>query len=98
MSEKSHAYFASLDGGHPPAGLEPPLTAVWHGLRNDWDLAHSIVQDQDDADSAWVHAWLHRVEGDQGNAAYWYRRAGKPTATGDLRKEGEAIAHSLLGD
>jgi hypothetical protein len=51
------------------------LRAVWHGLRGDWEAAHELAQAQDDAEGAWVHAWLHRIEGDLGNANYWYRCA-----------------------
>jgi hypothetical protein len=91
------AFLASLDGPAPPAGLTPALRAVWYGLADRWDEAHGIVQElegQPDAD--WVHAWLHRVEGDLGNAGYWYRRAGRQVAEGDLAAEGRAIAESLI--
>lgn len=95
----SHApattFEASLDAGTPPVDASPPLLALWHGLRGDWQGAHEIVQAQDDRDSAWVHAWLHRVEGDLANADYWYRRAGRPAASGDTPAEGFAIARAL---
>ncbi len=61
----------------------------------DWDGAHRIVQDDPSPEAAWVHAHLHRVEGDLGNAGYWYRRAGKPVATGDLAVERRAIEEAL---
>jgi hypothetical protein len=76
----------------PPA---PLLYALWLGLRGEWASAHEIVQANDGADAAWVHAWLHRIEGDELNAAYWYRRAGKPIAAGSTDAEGEAIAQAL---
>ena len=60
-----------------------------------WDRAHSIVQSDASADAAWIHAHLHRIEGDEGNAAYWYRRAGRPAARGSLDEERQAIVHSL---
>lgn len=63
----------------------------------DWDGAHALVQDDPSPEAAWVHAHLHRVEGDLANAAYWYRRAGRPVATGDLHEESQAIAHALAG-
>ncbi len=71
------------------------LRAIWFGLRGDWAAAHEIVQADDGADAAWIHAWLHRIEGDLGNAGYWYRRAGKPVARESTDAEGEAIARAL---
>jgi hypothetical protein len=61
----------------------------------DWDGAHVLVQDDPSADAAWVHAHLHRVEGDLSNAGYWYRRAGRPVATGSLEEERRAIQQAL---
>ncbi len=88
---------SSLGGEAPPPALAPPLAALWWARRGDWDAAHAIVQDEPGADAAWVHAHLHRVEGDAGNAAYWYRRAGRPVAGGPLPAEWDAIATALLG-
>jgi len=82
----------------PPAGLQPPLLALWYGLKGAWSEAHAIVQAaQGDPACDWVHAWLHRIEGDLANAAYWYRRAGRSTPTGSVASEGRAIAAELLG-
>jgi hypothetical protein len=88
---------ASLSGAAPASGLDAPLAALWWAAKGHWDEAHKIVQDQATADSAWVHAYLHRVEGDIGNAGYWYRQAGKPIGSGSLGVEWEAIASELLG-
>jgi len=71
------SFRASLDQPAPPAGLSPLLTALWHAARDEWDAAHRIAQDDDSAEGAWVHAHLHRVEGDESNAGYWYRRCSK---------------------
>jgi hypothetical protein len=93
-------FVLSLGGEAAPASAAPLVRAVWHGLRGrpgDWDAAHELAQAQDDADGAWVHAWLHRLEGDLTNAGYWYRRAHRPTGSGDLRDEGLAIARALFG-
>ncbi len=81
----------------PPAGLGLAQQALWWCRRQDWDRAHACAQ-QDEGDPAcdWVHAHLHRVEGDAENAGYWYRRAGKPVATGALDAEWAAIATALL--
>jgi hypothetical protein len=86
----------SISGPAPPSGLSPALIALWWAGKDDWDKAHRLVMDEDDADCAWVHAYLHRVEGDLGNAGYWYRQAGRKPATGELPAEWAAIAATLL--
>jgi hypothetical protein len=86
----------STTGAAQPAELAPALVALWHDARGDWDRAHSVAQDIDDATGAWVHAYLHRKEGDSGNAAYWYRRAGRAPASGALADEWRQIAAALL--
>jgi len=96
MADHPQAFLDSLDQASPPADVCGLLVAVWHGLRGEWELAHKIAQDDPTADGAWVHAWLHRIEGDLANAAYWYRRADKPQASDSTRLEGERIARSLL--
>jgi hypothetical protein len=87
---------ATLSKPKPPAGLAPALAALWWAAKDEWDKAHAIVMDETGKDCAWVHAYLHRVEGDLGNAGYWYREAGKPAATGALAAEWAAIARDLL--
>jgi hypothetical protein len=88
---------ASLSAAAPAPGLTSPLTALWWAAKGNWDQAHKIAQDDDSADAAWVHAYLHRVEGDLGNAGYWYRQAGKPVANGSLDAEWDAMVSALLG-
>jgi hypothetical protein len=90
------AFLDSLATGNPRPADVPLLRAVWHGLRGEWDAAHQIAQDDSSADGAWVHAWLHRIEGDLANARYWYRLAHRDTGEGDLGEEGRAIATFLL--
>jgi hypothetical protein len=80
----------------PPSGLAAPLEALWHDGKGDWDRAHHVVMDASGADAAWVHAYLHRKEGDLDNARYWYRRAKRPEAAGALADEWAAIAARLL--
>ena len=86
----------SLEATEPPDGLTTALAALWQAAKGDWHAAHSLAQSDDSAEAAWVHAYLHRVEGDEGNAGYWYRRAGKPHAKGDLQDEWSQIAAALL--
>jgi hypothetical protein len=88
---------ASLSDAAPAPELSPPLAALWWAGKGKWDAAHRIAQDHGDKDSAWVHAYLHRVEGDLGNAGYWYRQAGRPVATGSLEAEWDGIVAELLG-
>ena len=80
----------------PPADLPPLATALWHDARGDWEAAHRLAQQIDDESGAWVHAYLHRKEGDAANAAYWYRRAGRRPAVSSLEEEWETIAQALL--
>ena len=91
------ALAASVSKAAPPSGLPPTVQALWWAGKGDWDKAHKIVMGEDGTDAAWVHAYLHRVEGDLPNARYWYRTAGKPAATGTLEEEWNAIAAALLG-
>jgi len=87
----------TLSSASPPAGVPATLLALWHDAKGHWDRAHEVAQDIDDEDGAWIQAYLHRKEGDPGNAAYWYRRAGKPVARLTLEEEWKQIAMDLLG-
>jgi len=86
---------ATLTADTPPA-LDPALVALWHDAKGDWEAAHRVAQDIKSPDGSWIHAYLHRKEGDASNAAYWYRRAGQPVAGGALEREWEEIAGALL--
>jgi hypothetical protein len=90
------AFRASLASASPPAGLNDALRALWLDARGDWDGAHEAAQADEGGAGDWVHAYLHRKEGDAGNAAYWYRRAGKPVCRRSLDEEWAAIAEALL--
>ena len=91
-----NGFKASVARQAPPRDLAPPLQALWWAAKGDWDKAHRIVMDEEGADAAWVHAYLHRVEGDLPNAGYWYRTAGQPVAKGPLEAEWTAVAAALL--
>ena len=91
------AFRASLARSEPPPGLGLALQALWWDGKGDWERAHARAQaDEADRRAAWVHAYLHRKEGDPANAGYWYRRAGQPVARGEPDGEWTAIAASLL--
>ncbi len=77
------------------SSLASALAALAAG---DWHGAHAIVQDDPSPDAAWIHAHLHRIEGDEMNARYWYRRAGKPVPASDLDAERAEIAAALERD
>jgi hypothetical protein len=86
----------SLSADQPPSGLSRALTALWHAGRGDHDTAHTMIQDEDGMDAAWVHAHVHRVEGDEDNAGYWYGRAGRQPIKSPLGEEWDLIAEALL--
>jgi hypothetical protein len=79
------------------SGFSRALLALWWDARGDWNRAHEVAQDVAGPDGAWVHAYLHRKDGDLENAGYWYRRAGRSVATGDSRVEWEGIVREMLG-
>jgi hypothetical protein len=89
-------YAATLDSDAPPSDVSPPLMALWWAKKGDWEKAHRLVMGDDSRAAAWVHAYLHRVEGDTGNAGYWYRQAQKPAATTALDAEWSAIVADML--
>lgn len=86
----------SLTNSYPPSGLTPLLQAMWHDAHGDWTAAHEIAQDVHSRDGSWIHAYLHRKEGDLGNAAYWYSRAGRAMPSSSLDAEWESISRELL--
>lgn len=87
----------SLSGSAPPA-VPNALQALWWEGKGDWTKAHDLLQDDNSPAGSWVHAYLHRKEPDPANAAYWYRRAGKPVASGGFDTEWEAIVKALLNE
>lgn len=90
------AFEASLTNAAPPSDVHPLVQALWHERRGDWTRAHEIAHGIDGDDAAWVHAYLHRREGDLPNARYWYRQARRPPETGSLDDEWRVIVDSLL--
>ena len=81
-----------------PIRLLPLLQAMWHDHHGNWEASHNIAQDINSPDGSWVHAYLHRKEGDISNASYWYRKAGKRMPDTTLEKEWEEIVQSLLNN
>jgi hypothetical protein len=95
---KIDEFKATLASAAPPVGISSALQAMWQDARGNWEAAHQIAQDMPEADKAgaWIHAYLHRKEGDLANAGYWYRRAGKPVAHDSLEDEWTRIVTALL--
>jgi hypothetical protein len=87
----------SLIATQPPAGLSLALAGLWWDAKGDWTRAHESAQQEEGPEGSWVHAYLHRKEGDNGNAAYWYRRAGKQVCRESLDEEWMSIVNELLG-
>ena len=89
-------FSSSLAQSKPPEGLTPYLRALWWDGKDDWEKAHEIIQDLQDPTAAWIHAYLHRKEGDVFNANYWYNRANKRMPGYELKNEWKEIASELL--
>ena len=87
----------SLIAPKPSAGLPRALAALWWDAKGDWAQAHELAQQDEGPEGSWVHAYLHRKEGDQGNATYWYGRAGQPVSRQPLEAEWLNIVSDLLG-
>jgi len=86
----------SLTAVEPPPELTLALTGLWWDGKGNWTRAHESAQQDEGTEGSWVHAYLHRKEGDQDNAAYWYRRAGKPVCKDSLDTEWLSIVRDLL--
>lgn len=84
------------DQGVIPEDIPVLLQALLLDASGDWESAHRIAQNDSSPDGSWVHAYLHRKEGDPGNASYWYRSAGRSMTEISLEEEWEYIAMDLL--
>jgi hypothetical protein len=89
-------YKSTIASGRMPNDLSDALKAMWYAAAGDWDRAHDIAQEISDSEGSWIHAYLHRKEGDLSNAAYWYRRAGQPVCNTSLDQEWDDITTALL--
>jgi hypothetical protein len=86
----------SLSYSEPPQNSSVHLQALWYDAKNNWNKSHELIQDVEDANAAWIHAYLHRKGGDISNADYWYRRAGKKRSSLSLEQEWEEIVTDLI--
>jgi hypothetical protein len=88
----------SLKNEKPPSSISAELKAMWYDGKGDWEMSHNIAQDIHSTSGSWIHAYLHRKEGDNGNASYWYRRAKKEAPKHALHQEWEEIIKFLLSE
>lgn len=89
-------FTASLQQSKPPSQLSNLLLALWYDGKGDWEMAHNVAQDIHSREGSWIHAYLHRKEGDLGNASYWYHRANQPVSNKSLPDEWEELAKKML--
>jgi len=93
---KFEEFQKSLDALSPPDNLSGYLQSLWYDAKGNWNRSHEIIQNLEDRTAAWIHAYLHRKEGDIGNADYWYRRAGKSRPDKTLEDEWKDMVEALL--
>ena len=86
----------SLLNSEPPQNTSVYLKALWYDAKGEWEKAHKLIQDVEDKNASWIHAYLHRKEGDTVNADYWYNSAGKKRPSVSLEEEWEQILTALL--
>ncbi|MFQ3670720.1 MAG: hypothetical protein SNJ84_04605 [Verrucomicrobiia bacterium] len=97
MTEKSRAFTQAIQTAPAPNPDWPPaVQALWWAGKGEWDRAHALVARASGGAEAWVHAHLHRLEGDHANAAYWYRAAGKTICEASLEHEFETLVEALV--
>lgn len=89
-------FISSLTSDQPPQKIPEVLKALWYDGKNDWNGSHHIAQDINDNNGSWVHAYLHRKEGDLSNARYWYSRAGKIEPATSLKEEWEFLVRHFI--
>jgi hypothetical protein len=90
------SFMTSLSSRNPPAELNVYLLSLWYDGKGDWSKAHEIIQGMEDENGSWIHAYLHRKEGDLWNADYWYRKAGRSRPGSSLKEEWTNIIAALL--
>lgn len=91
-------FLTSINQDKVPANISQHLESLWWDAKGDWDKAHHLADRViSDSEGDWIHAYLHRKEGDAFNAGYWYNRAGKPKFKGSLEEEWKQLVHYFLG-
>ena len=88
----------TLTSNVPPSEWPEALKAMWYDAKGDWEASHDIAQDMPDTVGSWIHAYLHRKEGDDWNGGYWYQQAGKNFPKISLEQEHQEIVAFLLSN
>lgn len=89
-------FIGSLSAAQPPQDLSPVLLSLWYDGKQDWESAHHVAQDIPGPNGSWIHAYLHRKEGDLFNARYWYRQAGKEEPASSLEDEWKQLVKTFV--
>ena len=89
-------FVRSLSDDQPPAGLTPLLKALWFDGKGNWDESHNVAEYIHEKNGSWIHAYLHRKEGDISNARYWYSMASQPVCKDSLEEEWQALVRQFL--
>ncbi|MBA4166619.1 MAG: hypothetical protein H0X41_03590 [Chitinophagaceae bacterium] len=89
-------FVSSLNDSEPPQNISLLLRALWYDGREEWESSHNIAQNINDRNGSWVHAYLHRKEGDLSNARYWYHKAGKSDPSVSLKEEWKMLVRAFL--
>lgn len=96
MTESNKFFQEALEGNSPPSGWSLALQSLWYAANDNWEASHNIAQDLNTPAGSWIHAHLHRVEGDEFNASYWYRKAGKQFSSLPFKDEINEIVDEIL--
>ncbi|GLU44487.1 hypothetical protein [Allomuricauda sp. NBRC 101325] len=97
MAPKTYQEFQeSLSEPSPPSSWSLPLQSLWFDAKGNWEASHDIAQDLHSSMGSWIHAYLHRKEGDEWNAGYWYRQAGRPFPKHSLEDELQQLVEENL--
>lgn len=95
---KDYTHFLeTLDNSSPDESWPEALKSLWYDAKGDWEASHNIAQDIHSDLGSWIHAYLHRKEGDEWNAGYWYRRANRPFSKLTLDEELKELVVYVLG-
>lgn len=90
------AFIQSLSSDHHPEGISVLMKSLWYDAKGDWEKSHDLISEIETKEGAWIHAYLHRKEGDNWNADYWYRRAGVKRPGISLEKEWEQLVETFI--